>query len=72
MAILKRSSCANLDRLVERGFKLPAYDELASELEGVQGLRKIFFRRFWMTSGREVVHVIATGQLEAVSVFVLL
>ena len=57
------------DRLAERGFEFPTHDELASDLEGVQGLKKTFFRRFWMVSGREAVRAMVAAQLETVSAF---
>ena len=69
MAILKHAGCADVEKLALRGFEFPTYGELASDLESVQGLKKVFFRRFWMVSRREVVRVVAAAQLEAISVF---
>ena len=61
MAILRRAGCADLDRLADRGFEFPSHDELASELETIQGVKKAFFRRFWLVSGQETVQAIATA-----------
>jgi len=68
MAIMRRAGCADLDRLADRGFNFPSHEELSSVLESVQGLKKAFFRSFWLISGRETVQAIAVAQLEAVSV----
>ena len=45
--------------------------ELASEIETIQGVKKAFFRRFWLVSGWETVRAIAAAQLEAVTIFAL-
>ena len=70
-AILRHVGCADLDRLADRSFEFPSHGELSSELETVQGLKKAFFRRFWLVSWQETVRAIAAAQLEAVSVFAL-
>ena len=69
MAILRRACCTDLERLADRGFEFPSHDELASEIETIQGVKKPFFRRFWLVSGRETVRAIAATQLEAISIF---
>ena len=71
MAILRCAGCADLDRLADRGFEFPSHGELASELESVQNLKKVFFRCFWLVLRRETVRAIAAARLEAVSVFEL-
>jgi len=71
MSILKHADCKDLEKLADQGFKFPAYGELASDLRNIQSLKRAFFRRFWMVSGREAVRAIAATQLKAVSTFLI-
>ena len=71
MAILRHAGCADLDKLADRSFEFHSHGELSSEVETIQGLKKIFFRRFWLVSGQEIVQAIAAAQLEAVGIFIL-
>jgi hypothetical protein len=46
LAVLKRAGCVDLERLADRGFDFASYEELASEMESIQSVKKAFLRRF--------------------------
>ena len=68
MAILAHEGCSELNRIGDRDYVFPEPSELEEDTAKVQAVKKLFLRKFWKLSGREMVREAAQQRLEAVGV----
>jgi len=68
MAVLTHEGCPDLDRIGNRDYVFPEPSELEEDTAKVQAVKKLFLRKFWKVSGREMVREAAQQRLEAIGV----
>jgi len=68
MAVLAHEGCPDLDRIGNRDYVLSEPSALEEDTAKVQVVKKLFLRKFWKVSGREMVREAAQQRLEAVGV----
>ena len=68
MAVLAHEGCPDLDRIGNRDYVFLEPSELEEDTAKVQAVKKLFLRKFWKVSGREMVREAAQQRLEAVGV----
>jgi len=68
MAVLAHEGCPDLDRIGNRDYVLSEPSALEEDTAKVQAVKKLFLRKFWKVSGREMVREAAQQRLEAVGV----
>ena len=68
MAVLAHEGCPELERIGDRDYVFLGPSELKEDTTKVQTVKKLFLRKFWKVSGREMVREAAQQRLEAVSV----
>jgi len=68
MAVLAHEGCPELERIGHRDCVFPGPSELKEDTAKVQTVKKLFLRKFWKVSGREMAREAAQQRLEAVSV----
>jgi len=57
-----------LGKIATPGYQFPEPSELEACAERVQSVKRAFLRRFWLSTGRQVVRDIAHQRLEVVRV----
>ena len=68
MTVLAHEGCPELERIGHRDCVFPGPSELKEDTAKVQTVKKLFLRKFWKVSGREMVREAAQQRLEAVGV----
>jgi len=67
MAVLAHEGCPELERIGHRDYVFPGPSEL-EDIAKIQTVKKLFLRKFWKVSGREMAREAAQQRLEAVGV----
>ena len=67
-ALLEHEGCQDMSKIVDAGYQFPESSELQACSSRIQAVKKAFFRRFWLSDGRQVLRDTARQRPEEVRV----